>query len=191
MKFKNILLLSTSIGMLVSVNVNAVLPAIEIDKANGTASTLSSATPATGVAPMTVSTPATNNANNAALIQTKITAALVGLDDTLVPVTPQTKLATGNVVEYHAYIINNSPERIRNMKVTMPIPANMELVTKPSPEPVYGSNDGMQFNYMPIKLNTGGVVQEAPMSYYKFVRWDIAGLGLNEVAEVKYRVRVK
>lgn len=188
---------------------NAVLPAVELDKAAQTASV---ATPLIPTVVPSVNTPVvlnpapTNNvlattpssfsgmgatSNNAALLQTKITASLVGADGTLIPVTPQTKLATGNIVEYHGYITNTSPERVRTMKVTMPIPANMELVGKPSPEPVYGSNNGVQFNYMPTKISIGGVIQDAPMSYYKSVRWDIAGLGLNEVAEVKYQVRVK
>lgn len=198
------LLAAASAVTVISSHANAVLPAVELDKATQNTAVATSLTPTVSPslssavvlnpAPANVSAPmpsVANNSNNAALLQTKITASLVGADGTLIPVTPQTKLATGNIIEYHGYITNNSPERVRTMKVTMPIPANMELVSKPSPEPVYGSNNGVQFNYMPTKISVGGVIQDAPMSYYKSVRWDIPGLGLNEVAEVKYQVRVK
>lgn len=188
MKLSNTTLFASIAGILLIHQANAVLPAIELDQTQiGSMAIPLTPTlvPSGASAVMPVST------NSSSQLQTKITVALVGIDDSLLPITPQTQLASGNVIEYHGYIINNSPERMRTMKVTMPIPANTKLVAKPSPEPVYGSNDGVQFNYMPIKLNIGGVIQEAPMSYYKFVRWDIEGLGLNEVAEVKYRVRVK
>ena len=79
------------------------------------------------------------------------------------------------------------------MKVTMNIPANMELLstTDVMPERAYGSTDGNSFHYMPLKANMGGSMQNLPMSYYKAVQWDITGLGLNEVAMVKYRLKVK
>ena len=63
-------------------------------------------------------------------VQTRILASVVGQDpqgqEVLSPVNAQTRLASGNVVEYRGYLTNNSPDRIRNMKVTMNIPANME-----------------------------------------------------------------
>lgn len=158
------------------------------------ATTFLLATAAHAVLPAVELTPVNNATPTTAQIgqlRSAVTAAVVGADGSLIPVTPQTRLASGNVVEYHGYIINNSPERVKNMKVTIAIPANMELVSKPSPEPVYGSNNGIQYAYMPIKVSVGGMVQDAPLSYYKSLRWDIAGLGLNEVAEVKYQVRVK
>ena len=133
----------------------------------------------------------------ASQVQTRILASVVGRDpqgqEVLSPVNAQTRLASGNVVEYRGYLTNNSPDRIRNMKVTMNIPANMELVSTSDVEPAraFGSMDGVNFQYMPLKTNMNGVLQNLPMAYYKAIQWDVPGLGLNEVAMVKYRLKVK
>lgn len=142
------------------------------------------------------SVPRAPAANNAALIS-RVLASVVGRDATgqeaLSPITPQTQVASGNVLEYHGYITNQGSERVRNMKVTFDIPANMELISQADLEPARarGSVDGVNFQYMPLKMNVGGVLQDVPMSQYRAVQWEIPGLGLNEVAMVKYRLRVK
>ncbi|WP_394261996.1 hypothetical protein [Moraxella boevrei] len=130
-------------------------------------------------------------------LETRILASALSTDaqgqQVLSPITAQTKLTSGNVIEYHGYITNKSPERIRNVTVTLDIPANTELLSLKglSPTRAKGSADGVKFQNMPLKTNINGVLQDLPMQYYKAVQWDIAGLGLNEVATVKYRVRVK
>lgn len=130
-------------------------------------------------------------------LRTKLTASMVAINpqggEMLAPITPQVQLPKGSIIEYHGYIINNSPERVKTLKASFDIPAGTELqsIASISPQPAYGSNDGQHFNYLPIKGNMNGVLQEMPMSYYKTLQWDIAGLGLNEVAEVKYRVIIK
>ncbi len=130
-------------------------------------------------------------------IHSQITASIVAKNaqgqEVLQPVNAQTKLETGNILEYHGYITNNSPERIRNMKVTFSIPDNMELLNLVDISPIHpqGSIDGKAFHYMPIRVQIGGVSQELPLKYYKAIQWEVKGLGLNEVALVKYRVKVK
>ena len=130
-------------------------------------------------------------------IQRRLLASIVARNasgqEVLVPVNAQTPITRGMILEYHGYIINHSQERVRNMKVSFDLPKNTELtaMSDMSPARAMGSMDGMNFQYMPLKSNVGGVLQDLPMSYYKAVRWNIEGLGLNEVAEVKYRVVVK
>lgn len=142
------------------------------------------------------SVPRAPAANNAALTS-RVLVSVVGRDATgqeaLSPITPQTQVASGNVLEYRGYITNQGSERVRNMKVTFDIPANMELISQADLEPARarGSVDGVNFQYMPLKMNVGGVLQDVPMSQYRAVQWEIPGLGLNEVAMVKYRLRVK
>ena len=167
-----------------------------------TASLGASAT-AMAVLPTVALDPVDNNqaapisAPAAGQVQTRILASVVGQDpqgqEVLSPVNAQTRLASGNVVEYRGYLTNNSADRIRNMKVTMNIPANMELVSTSDVEPTraFGSMDGANFQYMPLKTNMNGVLQNLPMAYYKAIQWDVPGLGLNEVAMVKYRLKVK
>lgn len=164
-----------------SVTAMAVLPTVALDPVDNSQ-----------VAPVTsVIAPVANQ------IQTRILASIVSQDpqgqEVLSPINAQTRLASGNIVEYRGYLTNNSADRIRNMKVTMNIPANMELVSTNDvlPTRAYGSMDGTNFQYMPLKTNMNGVLQNLPMSYYKAVQWDVPGLGLNEVAMVKYRLKVK
>ncbi|ELA09312.1 hypothetical protein MOMA_02865 [Moraxella macacae 0408225] len=151
------------------------------------------------MAVMPVSGMATTDINLSKTTQpeTRILASVLSTDSqgqqVLSPITTQTKLTSGNVIEYHGYIINKSSERIRNVTVTFDIPANTELLSLEDLSPVRakGSTDGVKFQNMPLKTNTNGVLQNLPIKYYKAVQWDILGLGLNEVATVKYRVRVK
>ncbi|MFW2178302.1 MULTISPECIES: hypothetical protein [unclassified Moraxella] len=151
--------------------------------------------------PFPIQTTSTNGSINPIVnarpqLDNQLFGYIVGTDaqgqESFIPVTAQTNVSAGNVIEYRGYITNNSPDRVRSMKVTYAIPANTELLsTQVSPERAYGSADGQNFQYMPLKTNASGTLQNLPMAYYKAVRWDIQGLGLNEVAEVKYRVRVK
>ena len=124
---------------------------------------LASAT-ATAVLPTVALEPVDNNqvapisAPVAGQVQTRILASVVGQDpqgqEVLSPVNAQTRLCIRQRREYRGYLTNNSPDRIRNMKVTMNIPANMELVSTSDVEPTraFGSMDRCQFfQYMPLK----------------------------------------
>lgn len=196
-----------TLSMLLS-TANAVLPAVATDNTamdNSVAVPLipqmvpniNTSRPVTAIMPTGTAPnlPLQNASQNQ--LQTKITASLVASNpqggEVLAPITPTTPLPKGTLIEYHGYILNQSPERVKTLKTTFNIPNGTELqsVTSVNPQPAYGSNDGQQFNYMPIRTNLNGVLQEVPTSYYKAIQWDIAGLGLNEVAEVKYRVVVK
>lgn len=176
----------------------AVLPTVALD--SGSPAPVSTAQSTLILAPAMPVVLTTNNATTPTTsnqVQQRLLASVVarGADgaEVLSPITASTRLNSGNVIEYHGYIINQSPERVRNLKVTFDLPANTELtgLSDLSPSRAYGSIDGKNFQYMPLKANIGGIVQEIPMSSYKAVQWDVAGLGLNEVAEVKYRVRIK
>ncbi|WP_410473030.1 hypothetical protein ACGTJS_05200 [Faucicola mancuniensis] len=151
--------------------------------------------PASGLATTDLNPTAMPTANTQ--LNTRILASAVATDaqgqEVLSPITNQTQLTSGNVIEYRGYVVNNSPERIRNATVTLDIPANTELLSTEtlSPNRAKGSIDGVNFQYLPLRTNVGGVMQPVATHFYKAVQWDIEGLGLNEVATVKYRVRVK
>ena len=205
--FTNLRTLGTGIAALaVTGSAFAVLPTVTLDPTMDLVPT--STAPAMTTAMPTLVAP-TMNATNAQVaavpavnpaisqIQRRLLASIVARNasgqEVLVPVNAQTPITRGMILEYHGYIINHSKERVRNMKVSFDLPKNTELtaMSDMSPARAMGSMDGMNFQYMPLKSNVGGVLQDLPMSYYKAVRWNIEGLGLNEVAEVKYRVVVK
>lgn len=188
MKLQHIIAILATIGM--SVSTNAVLPTATTEPNLPIVQQLAQAPLQRALTEADFNTQ-TNQ------LEQRLTVSIVSLDpqgqEVLAPVTAQTKLVTGNILEYRGYITNNSPDRIRSMRVTFDIPSNMELhsVESLSPQRAFGSANGQKFQSMPMKANINGVVQNLPVQYYKAVQWDIQGLGLNEVAEVKYRLKVK
>lgn len=138
----------------------------------------------------------TNSGNSSAqAVNSKITAALVSVgadgQETLVPVTADTRLQSGNILEYQGFFTNTNADRVRKMTVTMSIPQQVELLGAVAPDFPYGSVDGNNFSRMPLRGQVDGKVQEIPLQYYQAVRWDLEGIGLNDTVKVKYRARVK
>ena len=138
----------------------------------------------------------TNSSNsNAQAVNTKITASLISVDangnEALVPVTADTRLQSGNILEYQGFFTNTNADRVHKMTVTMSIPEQVELLGGVMPDFPYGSVDGNSFARMPLKGNINGQSQEIPLGYYKAVRWDIEGVGLNDTVMVQYRAKVK
>jgi hypothetical protein len=139
----------------------------------------------------------TNASSNstAQAVNSKITASLVSVDangqEVLVPVDTNTRLQSGNVLEYQGYFTNTNADRVRKMTVTMSIPDQVELLSTVSPEFPYGSVDGNNFARMPLRTKVDNQLQDVALKYYKAVRWDLEGVGLNDTVAVKYRARVK
>lgn len=136
-----------------------------------------------------------NSSSNAQAVNSKITASLISVDadgqEVLVPVNANTRLQTGNVVEYQGYFTNTNADRVRKMTVTMSIPEQVELLKAVSPDFPYGSVDGNTFARMPLRMKVDNQLQDVALKYYKAVRWDLEGIGLNDTVVVKYRARVK
>ena len=138
----------------------------------------------------------TNTSNSSAqAVNSKITASLVSVDangqEVLVPVDTNTRLQSGNVLEYQGYFTNTNADRVRKMTVTMSIPDQVELLSTVAPEFPYGSVDGNNFARMPLRTKVDNQLQDVALKYYKAVRWDLEGVGLNDTVAVKYRARVK
>ncbi len=137
----------------------------------------------------------TNSRSSAQAVNSKITASLISTDangqEVLVPVNASTRLQSGNVLEYQGYFTNTNADRVRKMTVTMSIPEQVELLQTVSPDFPYGSADGNTFARMPLRGKVDNKLQEIPLKYYKAVRWDLEGVGLNDTVVVKYRARVK
>lgn len=136
-----------------------------------------------------------NSGSNAQAVNTKITASLISVDangnEVLVPVTADTRLQSGNILEYQGFFTNTNADRVRKMTVTMSIPEQVELLGGVMPDFPFASVDGSAFSRMPLRGNINGQNQKIPLSYYKAVRWDIEGVGLNDTVMVQYRAKVK
>lgn len=145
--------------------------------------------------PATIQAAKNNQQSSAQAVNTKITASLISMDangqELLVPVTADTRLQSGNIVEYQGFFTNTNADRVRKMTVTMSIPEQVELLGGVAPDFPFGSADGNTFARMPLKGQVNGQAQEIPLKYYQAVRWDIEGVGLNDTVMVKYRAKVK
>lgn len=128
-------------------------------------------------------------------VETKTVAALVSVDAqgqrALKPIDANTRLQKGNVIEYHTYVTNHSPDRMRKMTVTTSIPAEVKLVGEVAPDTASASVDGSNFSRMPLRGRINGQLQDVPLEYYKHLRWTIEGLGIEETAVMKYRAVVR
>ncbi|GAA0307038.1 hypothetical protein [Psychrobacter aestuarii] len=139
----------------------------------------------------------TANAPRAAeqAISSRVTAQLVKTDaagqEVLVPVTPGTRLQSGDVLEYQGFFTNNNSDRVRKMTVTISVPEQVELMGGVSPDFPFASVDGNRFGRMPLRGKIDGQTQEIPLKYYRAVRWDLEGVGINDTVMVKYRAQVK
>ena len=117
--------------------------------------------------------------STAQAVNSKITASLISVD------------ANGQEVLVPVDATNTNADRVRKMTVTMSIPEQVELLRAVSPDFPYGSADGNTFARMPLRGKVDNQLQEIPLKYYKAVRWDLEGVGLNDTVVVKYRARVK
>ena len=138
---------------------------------------------------------AASSASNAQAITSKITASLISVgangQETLVPVTNNTRLQAGNILEYQGFFTNNNADRVRQMTVTMSIPQEVELLGGVAPDFAFASVDNTTFARMPLRGQMNGQNQEIPLQFYQSVRWNLEGVGLNDTVMVKYRARVK
>ncbi len=136
-----------------------------------------------------------SSASNAQAITSKITASLISVgangQETLVPVTNDTRLQAGNILEYQGFFTNNNADRVRQMTVTMSIPQEVELLGGVAPDFAFASVDNTTFARMPLRGQMNGQNQEIPLQFHQSVRWNLEGVGLNDTVMVKYRARVK
>ncbi|WP_367111805.1 hypothetical protein [uncultured Psychrobacter sp.] len=184
----------TLIGAVVATKASAALPTPEPALDNNAAAMQSAATNTDSL--NNVSAASNNNTNSSVeAIDSKITASLVSVDpngqETLVPVTADTRLQPGNIVEYQGFFTNTNSDRVRKMTVTLTIPEQVELLRVVAPDFPYGSADGNTFARMPLRGKVDNQLQEIPLEYYKAVRWDIDDVGLNDTVKVQYRAKVK
>lgn len=111
--------------------------------------------------------------------------------ETLIPVTADTTVQAGDILEYQGLFTNNSTERVRTMDVTLSIADGLELIGGVMPRLAQATIDDSRFLRIPIRANVGGQIQELPLSQYKALRWTVEDIGLGGTAVVKYRARVK
>lgn len=108
----------------------------------------------------------------------------------LIPITKATAVQSGDLVEYHAYLPNRSPDRIASMTVTLEIPDGVTFAYQSLPQGATASINNLDFAPIPLQANLGGQIQNVPERLYRSLRWVITDVGVDEVAVVKYQALV-
>lgn len=108
----------------------------------------------------------------------------------LAPITQNTPLQTGDIVEYHTYFFNRSGAYIRSMNVDIVLPQGVEFAGSLAPRGAMASVDGTRFGFAPLRQSVGGQMQPTPLSRYKALRWRLEDFGVGGATVVKYRVRL-
>lgn len=111
-------------------------------------------------------------------------------EEQLIPMTPNTPIARGDIVEYHAHFSNSTPDRVRSMTAIMAIPAGMELIGI-DPINAIASTDLINYANIPVRINPNGQVQYPPMHNYRAVHWTIQDIGINGTAITKMRTQMR
>lgn len=118
-----------------------------------------------------------------------INAFLVN-DGSLTPITQGMQVRSGDLVEYHAYLPNQSSERIRSMTVTLEIPAGVSFVQNIEPITVTASVDNVRFGHIPLQTQVNGQIQNVPKNLYRSLRYTVEDVGIGGVAVVKYQAYI-
>ena len=102
----------------------------------------------------------------------------------------------GEIVQYEAAYRNRSGKDVANLQATVPIPVGTEFIAwSAKPVPSSASLDGAIYSPFPIKrkvtLPDGSIAeQDAPMSEYRALRWNVGDLKAGATATVVARARL-
>ncbi len=111
--------------------------------------------------------------------------------ESLIPVTSDIQLQTGDILEYQTNVFNNGTDRIKSMQVTLSIPQEVVLVGNTSPEFVLASLNERDFYPAPLQTQRHGSMANIALSKYKGLRWTVENLGLGKGRTVSYRAKMK
>lgn len=102
----------------------------------------------------------------------------------------------GDILEEVATYTNQSKDTLRQVKATLPIPLNTELVmASVKPSNALASLDGVNFSAVPLKRKVrqaNGVELETPvpLSEYRFLRWNPVDLAAQKSVVFSARFKV-
>ncbi|MFB6348446.1 hypothetical protein [Moraxella marmotae] len=152
-------------------------------------STPAKTAPAAAQTPTT--TPTVITSNDVDTVMNAFIVRMVDGQEVLEPVTTDTVIKSGDLIEYQTLLTNNGKDRVRNMLVALSLPkgASFNGHVSPSLGTQASVSDG-RFVFMPLRTTVNGVVQNVPFSQYQALRWNIEDLGIGATAVVKYRATI-
>lgn len=110
--------------------------------------------------------------------------------DGKVTYTPVNTAPAGTVVQYKATYSNTINQDIKDLEVTLPIPANMTFTGEATPASAQASIDGKNYADMPLMRKVNGKMVKVPYSEYRTLRWNIKLLPAQKSAAVALNTTV-
>lgn len=157
-----------------------------------TTPTNSTNTAATPSVQASATTPTVVTSNDVDTVMNAFLVRTVDGAEVLEPVTAQTQIKKGDLVEYQVLLTNNGKDRVRDMRVALSLPAGAEFTGFVSPSiGTQASADGSRFVFMPIRSSVNGTTQNLPFAQYQALRWSIQDLGIGATTVVKYRAIIR
>lgn len=136
---------------------------------------------------------ALSNLQNSQEVAYGVIASLVKVNEqgqeTKQPITSNTQLKTGDIIEYQGNFTNLTESVVASMQVTLSIPESTVLLQQPD-KLVLASVDGNKFYQMPLKASVNGEVKALELSRYRALRWTISNLESKQTANVVYRAKL-
>lgn len=137
-------------------------------------------------------TPTVVTSNDVDTVMNAFLVRMTNGAEVLEPVTAQTQIKTGDLVEYQVLLTNNGKNRVRDMRVALMLPQGAKFTGFVSPSiGTQASADGSRFVFMPIRLIVDGTTQNLPFDQYQALRWNIQDLGIGATSLVKYRAVIQ
>lgn len=118
-------------------------------------------------------------------ILTQISAYLIEGDRTTLLTRPP---ASGELIEYRAYITNTRQSRIKAVDVVLDIPHT--VVFESAPFGTRASVDGATFAHLPLKTATSEGLAPVPHAYYRALQYQLEYIAQGGTAVASYRARV-
>lgn len=108
----------------------------------------------------------------------------------LLPLNTNSQATQGDQIEYHIYVKNTAPYRIRTVPIRITLAQNTAFSGSISPKPVLASIDRQNFGYVPLQSVDNGQYTPVDESLYQALHWDVEDIAIDGTAILKFRTIV-
>jgi hypothetical protein len=95
-----------------------------------------------------------------------------------------------SVLEYRVDYSNISSASLKNLKLNLPLPAQVSYLGQSFPANAYASTDGVTFAKAPLEKVVNGKKVKVPLSEYRVLQWNVSELKAKQKVSISARVKV-
>ncbi len=94
------------------------------------------------------------------------------------------------LLEYKVEYSNISSQSLKNLKLNLPLPADVTYTGQSLPQDAYASVDGKSFAKAPLTRMENGKKVNVPLAEYRFLQWNVSELKPKQKIIVSAQVQV-